>query len=76
VTAGAPRAARPSAGRRTVGSHVGSRHSRYARGSTTGEISAHFAQVYGAEVSKDAVSRITEKVIEWGYLPPARAMQA
>ena len=33
-----------------------------ARGLTTGEISAHFQEVYGARVSKDTVSRITEKV--------------
>lgn len=33
-----------------------------ARGLTTGEISAHFAEVYGASVSKDTVSRITDKV--------------
>jgi putative transposase len=38
--------------------------SLYARGLTTGEISAHFAEVYGADVSKDTVSRITDKVIE------------
>jgi transposase-like protein len=38
--------------------------SLYARGLTTGEISAHFAEVYGASVSKDTVSRITDKVIE------------
>ncbi len=38
--------------------------SLYARGLTTGEISAHFAQVYGASVSKETVSRITDKVIE------------
>jgi putative transposase len=35
-----------------------------ARGLTTGEISAHFADVYGASVSKDTISRITDKVIE------------
>jgi len=35
-----------------------------ARGLTTGEISAHFAEVYGASVSKDTVSVITDKVIE------------
>jgi len=29
-----------------------------AKGLTTGEISAHFADVYGAEVSKDTVTRI------------------
>ena len=31
--------------------------SLYAKGLTTGEISAHFAEVYGASVSKDTVSR-------------------
>jgi transposase-like protein len=35
-----------------------------ARGLTTGEISAHFAEVYGASVSKDTVSVITDQVIE------------
>jgi putative transposase len=35
-----------------------------ARGLTTGEIAAHFAEVYGARVSKDTISRITDKVIE------------
>lgn len=34
------------------------------RGLTTGEISAHFAEIYGASVSKETVSRITDKVIE------------
>lgn len=33
-----------------------------AHGLTTGEISAHFAQIYGAQVSKETISRITEKV--------------
>jgi putative transposase len=37
--------------------------SLYAKGLTTGEISAHFADVYGASVSKDTVSKITEKVV-------------
>jgi transposase-like protein len=35
-----------------------------ARGLTTGEVAAHFAEVYGARVSKDTISRITDKVIE------------
>jgi putative transposase len=35
-----------------------------ARGLTTGEITAHFAEVYGAKVSKDTISRITDKVVE------------
>src|SRR3954453_2564354 len=38
--------------------------SLYAKGLTTGEISAHFADVYGASVSKDTVTRITDRVIE------------
>ncbi|WP_415854154.1 IS256 family transposase [Sinomonas sp. G460-2] len=44
-----------------------------ARGLTTGEIAAHFDEVYGAAVSKDTVSRITEKVAgemaEWSSRP-------
>jgi putative transposase len=34
------------------------------RGLTTGEISAHLADVYGAEVSRDTISRITDAVVE------------
>ena len=44
-----------------------------ARGLTTGEIGAHFAEVYGTQVSKDTISRITEKVTaemaEWQTRP-------
>jgi transposase-like protein len=44
-----------------------------ARGLTTGEVAAHFADVYGATVSKDTISRITEKVsaemAEWQHRP-------
>jgi putative transposase len=35
-----------------------------AKGLTTGEIAAHLADTYGAEVSKDTISRITERVLE------------
>ncbi len=38
--------------------------SLYAKGLTTGEISSHFAEIYGASVSKETVSRITDRVIE------------
>ena len=38
--------------------------SLYAKGLTTGEISAHFQEIYGASVSKETVSRITDRVIE------------
>ncbi|MFF3229129.1 IS256 family transposase [Nocardia suismassiliense] len=34
-----------------------------AKGLTTGEISAHFDEIYGASVSKDTVSKITDKVV-------------
>lgn len=35
-----------------------------AKGLTTGEIAAHLADVYGAEVSKDTISRITDAVLD------------
>lgn len=35
-----------------------------AKGLTTGEISAHLAEVYGAEVSRSTISTITDKVVE------------
>lgn len=38
--------------------------SLYAKGLTTGEISAHFHEIYGASVSKETISRITDKVVE------------
>lgn len=47
--------------------------SLYAKGLTTGEISAHFSEIYGASVSKETVSRITDQVIaemqEWCSRP-------
>lgn len=36
----------------------------YAKGLTTGEISAHLNDIYGALVSKEMISRITDRVIE------------
>ena len=54
--------------------------SLYAKGLTTGEISAHFEQIYGAAVSKDTVSRITDKIIEemqaWSNRPLERIYAA
>jgi putative transposase len=38
--------------------------SLYAKGLTTGEISAHFSEIYGASVSKETISRITDRVVE------------
>ena len=44
-----------------------------AKGLTTGEIAAHFDDVYGATVSKDTISKITDKVVgemtEWCNRP-------
>ena len=38
--------------------------SLYAKGLTTGEIQAHLAEIYGVDVSRDLVSRVTDKVAE------------
>jgi len=47
-----------------------------ARGLTTVEVAAHFADVYGATVSRDTISRITDTVFEqmaaWQARPPGR----
>ena len=48
-----------------------------AKGLTTEEIAAHFAEVFGASGSKDTTSRITEKgsgeMIEWQNPQPSTA---
>ena len=49
--------------------------SLYARGLTTGEIAAHFDQIYGASVSKESISRITDKVIEEMQTRSTRPLQ-
>jgi transposase-like protein len=38
--------------------------SLYAKGLTTGDIAHHLADIYGSEVSRDLVSRVTDAVIE------------
>lgn len=38
--------------------------SLYAKGLTTGEISAHLDEIYGAKVSKETISRITDRVLD------------
>ncbi len=35
-----------------------------AKGLTTGEVAAHLAEVYGAEVSRETISKITDRVLE------------
>lgn len=37
--------------------------SLYAKGLTTGEIRAHLAEIYQVEVSRDLISRVTDKVV-------------
>jgi transposase-like protein len=47
--------------------------SLYAKGLTTGEIQSHLREIYGAEVSRDTISRITDAVhadaVEWQNRP-------
>lgn len=38
--------------------------SLYAKGLTTGEIQAHLADIYGAQVSRELISKITDKVVD------------
>jgi putative transposase len=50
--------------------------SLYGKGMTTGEISAHFAEIYGVSVSKEVVSNITDKVIEEQQSWSSRPLQS
>jgi hypothetical protein len=54
--------------------------SLYARGLTTGDIAAHFAEIFDAQVSKDTISRITDRVVEemqaWTSRPLERVYAA
>lgn len=44
-----------------------------AKGMTTGEVQAHLAEIYGADVSKETISNITDRVVadmtEWANRP-------
>jgi transposase-like protein len=48
-----------------------------AKGLTTGEVQAHLAEVHGADVSRQTISTITDKVLEgmaqWQNRPPDAA---
>jgi transposase-like protein len=50
-----------------------------AKGLTHGEICAHLAEVYGAEVSKDRITAITDRVMdtmsEWQSRPLDRCIR-
>jgi putative transposase len=45
-----------------------------AKGLTHGEISAHLAEIYGAEVSKQTISTITDRVVEGRAAWPSRPL--
>jgi putative transposase len=38
--------------------------SLYAKGMTTGDIQGHLLEIYGTEISRDTISRITDAVVE------------
>jgi transposase-like protein len=38
--------------------------SLYAKGMSTGDIQAHLAEIYGTDISRDTISRITDAVVE------------
>ena len=38
--------------------------SLYAKGMTTGDIQAHLAEIYGTDISRDTISRITDAVVD------------
>ncbi|WP_439330920.1 IS256 family transposase [Mycobacteroides abscessus] len=54
--------------------------SLYAKGLTTGEIAAHFDDLYEAKISQDTISRITDKIIgdmaDWVARPLERIYAA
>jgi putative transposase len=51
-------------GQRRLDGLAGNVISLYAKGLTTGDIQAHLAEIYGTEVSRDTISRITDAVVE------------
>ena len=51
-------------GQRRLDGLTGNVISLYAKGMTTGDIQAHLLEIYGTEISRDTISRITDAVIE------------
>ena len=51
--------------------------SLYAKGMTTGDIQAYLGEMYGTEISRDTISRITDAIVEdmvaWSNRPLDRA---
>jgi transposase-like protein len=51
-------------GQRRLDGLTGNVISLYAKGMTTGDIQAHLGEIYGTEISRDTISRITDAVVE------------
>ena len=64
-------------GERRLAGLSGNVISLYAKGMTTGDIQAHLAEIYGTDISRDTISRITDAVVEdmvaWQNRPLDRA---
>jgi putative transposase len=47
--------------------------SLYAKGMTTGDIQTHLAEIYGTEISRETISKITDQIVEdmlaWQHRP-------
>jgi putative transposase len=51
-------------GERRLDGLAGNVISLYAKGMTTGDIQVHLAEIYGTDISRDTISRITDAVVE------------
>jgi putative transposase len=51
-------------GQRRLDGLTGNVLSLYAKGMTTGDIQAYLGEIYGTEISRDTISRITDAVVE------------
>jgi transposase-like protein len=51
-------------GQRRLDGLTGNVISLYAKGMSTGDIQAHLEEIYGTEISRDTISRITDAVVE------------
>ena len=52
--------------------------SLYAKGMTTGDIQAHLFEIYGTEISRETISKITDQIVEemlaWQHRPSGSAL--
>ncbi len=65
-------------GQRRLDGLTGNVFSLYAKGMTTGDIQAHLGEIYGTDISRDTISRITDAVVEdliaWQNRPRTRCI--